>query len=295
MFRGEQFLLDYGLPVIRSGHKRARYGWIQTSCPFCGRADAHLGVHLESGVWHCWSCGGHTRQEVIKRFTKCENRDVKTILEKYSSLSVVDSWKRRKDGAFEVELPECRKWLPNPHWDYLFDRGFDPDYIVDTWRIEGTGFAGEYADRIIIPIYWKGQLVSFTSRDITGEHPAKYKSCPAELEVINHKHILYGADLVFNDTVVVVEGPLDAWKLGPGAVALFGTAFTQPQVLELSMYNKAIILFDTEDEAQAQADKLAYNLSALGLETEIATLPSGDPGSLTLEEAAEVMRALLAA
>ena len=86
---------------------------------------------------------------------------------------------------------------------------------------------------------------------------------------------------------IIVEGLTDAWRIGPGAVATFGTSFTFNQVRFLSNHlDEAFILFDFgEKEAENKANKLAYQLSSF-IRVEILQVKNvvGDPADLNPKE-----------
>jgi DNA primase len=178
---------------------------------------------------------------------------------------------------------------------YLTGRKFDAEMLERVWGLQGTGPIGDYRNRIILPIYLDGVPVSYQGRDFTGTSKIPYKACPMEQEVIHHKHILYGVDLVPGDTAVLVEGAADAWRLGPGALATFGTGFTLPQLnLFCRRFKRAFILFDPEEAAQQRADMAGALLAARRIPTEILCLTGeGDPGDLKQDDANHLMRGLL--
>lgn len=77
-------------------------------------------------------------------------------------------------------------------------------------------------------------------------------------------------DKAAGDSCIVVEGVTDVWRLGPGAVATFGIKFRPAQVAMLARHFKTIhVLFDPEPAAQAQARKLATDISRLGCAVKI--------------------------
>ncbi len=45
-------------------------------------------------------------------------------------------------------------------------RNFDPNYLVSEWGLLSTGVLGEFKFRILAPVYFKGQLVSYQCRDL---------------------------------------------------------------------------------------------------------------------------------
>ncbi|MBU2685839.1 MAG: hypothetical protein KKF27_21570, partial [Gammaproteobacteria bacterium] len=197
-----------------------------------------------------------------------------------------------------LSLPAESRPISQRHRDYLITRNFDPDQIVEVWGVLGTTHLGTHPQRIIIPIIFENRLVSFTSRDITGRALAKYMSCPLEDEVVQHKHILYGLDQAQGvQTAIIVEGPIDAWRLGPGTVATFGIEYTISQVKLLAeRFSKLFVLFDNDPQAQAKGEQLALELHSLGKDALLVELPeagSNDPGGLSPEEAQALKKDLL--
>jgi DNA primase len=160
---------------------------------------------------------------------------------------------------------------------YLSKRGFDYKEIQWLWQIKGIGIAErKLMWRLFIPVLHNNEVVSWTTRSIRDNTKYKYISAGPEQELLPHKNILYGSDYA-RHTVIIVEGPLDVWRIGPGAVATFGTAFTKQQVLALLKYPRRVVCYDNEKEAQDQALKLCDALGVFGGETLNVTLESKDP------------------
>ena len=134
--------------------------------------------------------------------------------------------------------------------------------------------------------------MSWTTRAI-GESSYKYISAKSEQEAMNHKSLLYGEDLALN-SIVVVEGPLDAWRLGPGAVATLGVNVTAAQILRISQYPFRSICFDSEPSAQRRARKLANQLSIFPGKTSIIQLDAPDPGEACPKEVKRLRKAVFA-
>lgn len=149
------------------------------------------------------------------------------------------------------------------HRRYLRGRGFDPDELERLWHLKGIGQASRLSWRIFMPWELHGETVSWTTRTISDSSSLRYLSASEEEEILNHKELLYGEDLVRGHGVGVVEGQPDAWAGGPGFVATGGTSFTRAQVLRMSRYLRVVICFDAEVEAQRRARALQNELSAL--------------------------------
>jgi len=236
-----------------------------------------MGYNLQYSYVNCWYCGGHTLQSALKELLGIPYRDAialsstfqKHVLEKVSLKNRI------------LVYPKTEALLKS-HRSYLKNRGFDPEDIQRLWKIESIGMApsSNLQHRIVIPIHYHGEVVSWTTRSISKYSNHRYISAKPEQELIDHKSILYGMDFC-RHRCIVVEGPLDVWKVGPGAVCTFGTNYSQAQVNKIAMFPQRAICFDGEDTAQKQANRLAHDLSVLPGETTVIELDKGtDPGSL---------------
>ena len=102
-------------------------------------------------------------------------------------------------------------------------------------------------------------------------------TCPG----MRQSQLLYGLDQANGlGFAVLVEGPTDAWRYGPGAVAAFGKSVS-PAQLELlrASFDDVVVLLggDAREESRAAADRLA----ALVRRAVLVRLREGvDPGSL---------------
>ncbi len=101
------------------------------------------------------------------------------------------------------------------------------------------------------------------------------------------KDLLYGADFA-SHTIIVVEGPTDVWRIGPGAVGVMGLQYSQKQVALIADYPTRFICFDDEPSAQRRAFKLASELREFPGQTSILAVTSSDPGSASDEQISEL-------
>ncbi len=236
-------------------------------------------------------------KEAIRLLLNVSWKQAQIIQEQYGGLSESKdrSDEAKKEKNIDVFLPQGTRDLQKPHKKYLRKRGFDPKELEQIWNIKGTGSLGRYSHRIIAPIYFNKILVSYQGRDITDKADLKYKACSIEKERIHHKYIGYGYDLTNKKECLVVEGVFDAWRMGAGSVALFGTGYTPQQVQFLSTFKRVFVLFDSgEEEAQKNGYKLSFELQELGVESEQIILDyEGDPAELSQKEADYIMRELL--
>jgi DNA primase len=290
MFDFRAFCNDFNVPLSTHSPNSA-YGWIQTRCPFCNDRSDHLGFSLRGGFFNCWRCGFHSNIRFIQVITGKSWNKSKYILQEYETdYSPVE--KKKVKHAEKLSLDFASNLTPAQR-KYLIGRNYNPDKLIQTWGIKGTGPTGPYKHRIVAPIYYNKVLVSYTCRDFRGLSDLRYKSCKLENEVIHHKDILYGLDKVKGKECILVEGVTDVWRLGPGAVACFGIEYKTSQLYLLAeRFSKVFIMFDEGIQEWEQATKLGTGLALLGLRVEKCMI-NGDPGSLSKSKAKQYKRELL--
>lgn len=198
---------------------------------------------------------------------------------------------RDKPAGGKLVLPKGTDVVKAPHRLYLKRRGFDPREIVRKWGVQGIGPHGRLAWRLFIPIHLEEKVVSWTTRS-TGDAGRRYISAKADQEILHHKSLLYGLDHV-DHTIVVVEGPMDVWRIGYGAVATFGTSCSSAQVELMSRFPRRVIVFDNEKAAQRKAKQLCQTLEGLPGETINVTLSGKDPADSPMKEIEELRRRFL--
>lgn len=294
IFDAKQFLLDHSIPIRTEG-ENAQSGWIQINCPFCNDQDYHGGFNLERGYYNCWRCSWHSLSDTISALIGCDYFKAKKILKEYGDARKPEYEIREPfEGAERCSLPSNAKPLKTRPKDYLTGRNFDPEKLEKEWGLKATDHHGDYRFRIIAPIYLDEVLVSYQGRDYTGQATIPYKASKKKDEVVHHKHTLYGIDKVQDKKAIIVEGIADAWRIGPGAVATFGTGFTTAQVnMILDRLDEIYILFDAEEEAQKRADSLSTNLSGYDRKVKILELVKGDPADLSDREAKQIKKEIL--
>jgi len=285
-----EYLEDKNIDYKTEG-KNVSNGWIEVNCPYCADTSEHLGISLNSYGFNCWSCGekGH----ITKLIKEWENTwDIKKILEEYKELEQpkkITVPKNKKLFSLPKEILE--KPLLN-HTKYIESRNFDINYLIQKFNIYFCNFESKnWAHRIIIPIYKDRQLVSFTSRDTTDRAISKYKHCPNTSSIVPIKHTLYNIDSCEKYSAIIVEGAIDAWRMGDGAVSTYGTQVTLEQIYLLRHFRRLFILFDAT--AQENAKKLSHQLTGVTKEIKIIQLDKGDPAELSDEEALYIKKQIL--
>jgi DNA primase len=291
-------ILKNNISLKTEGHKHCRPGWANMVCPFCsGNPGLHLGLNINDNYFYCWRCGYHSPVKVLTELLKIEKSEAIKIIKKSKFKPKKIKTKSNKITAIGFKLPSNTKPLneKSKFGSYLKKRKYDPKKVIEEFNLLQTSPFSKldnisYKHRIIAPIYWNGEMVSFQGRDITEISNLKYLACPKIREKIHHKKILYGN---FNrEKTIIVEGVTDVWRFGKQySTATFGIEFTIYQLRLLSKFKKCFVIFDDEPQAQKKAIELVKELNFRGVEAQNIAI-NGDPGNLDQEEANNLRRVL---
>jgi len=286
----KDILQEYNIPIAPAGHHHAREGWIQIDCPYCGRDSQgwHMGYSIEGNFVNCWRCGSHRLINTVVEITGLSYREVKKLLDDLET----EHFEREKPLG-KLVLPTGIKDLHSAHKKYLYNRGFKWRKLVHVWKIFGIGIAPRLSWRIFIPIHYHGEVVSWTTRSISNNLKiVRYISAGENEEAMPHKELLYGEDFA-RHAVIVVEGIFDVWRIGPGAVATFGSGYSQEQLERIAKYPTRAICFDSEPEAQKRARKLVNDLSVFPGETYNVILDMKDAAEESKENIKRLRKEIL--
>ena len=287
-----ELLSAKGIEVASDDHRHTREGWLNLDCPFCGTfGKFHLGYNLRFKYFNCWHCGHHSNVKVLCALLKVSTAEAKKLLAEHSA--DVESYEFKKtEVAGVVKEPSRIDDLQSIHKKYLRNRKFNAAEIATRWGVKGIGIHHKHAWCLWIPIHYRGELVSWTTRSLNPDADMKYITAKKEEEKIHHKDILYGLDFA-NSAIVVVEGPFDAWRIGPGACATLGTAYTTSQVVHISKFPVRAVCYDKAASAQRAANKLCDELSTFPGETYNIEIDSDDPGEATRKEVKHIRKHVL--
>lgn len=287
----QRLLSEHGIRYTEGGtHQHVREGWLGLDCPWCGSIGKfHLGIHLTSLRAFCWRCGRRDLAEALALIARMPVGRAKGLIASLPRTPEVTTRDKMRRGM--LRLPEGLQALAEPHQRFLRERGFNPDLLERLWGLRGIGLGSWLSWRIWAPVCLNGKVVTWTTRSIGTTNPRRWLHAPPEYEALPIKMLLYGWDHVRN-SVVIVEGPSDVWRVGPGAVALFGVLATTPQIRLLSSVPRRVICFDREPEAQRAARLLAEQLSCFPGETSVVELSSADPGEASDDEVEELRSCL---
>lgn len=265
-------------------------GWIGIKCPQCSSHSFRCGINIRKLNVTCWVCGKLKIGETLSAASGRPLRDVLRLLGQISSWMTFDEPQHTKASGTYTPPPGVGELLP-VHRKYLQKRHLDPDAVADTWKVQGIGPDSTHPWRIFIPVHLKKKPVTWTSRHC-GNSPLRYLSAEPSEQSVDLKATLLGEDFVGN-VVCVVEGPLDAIRVGPGCVCTYGTAFSEIQVCRIAKYPKRVVCFDPDSPGRIAAENLCRLLEIWPGETLNVELSTGDPGDAADWEIQELRRMLL--
>lgn len=291
------------------------------TCPLCG--SSRLRYNTEKHTWICWSCGrtGSTLK-LIELIERCNEMDaIDFVLGQYvggdaSNAALVPAQGKQRAAVARVlspiPWPENVDAIDPTHpahavaTQYLAGRGIGPD-AIRFYRL-GFGRVGRLKNRIVFPCYMNGQLVYWQARatwdapaHLHGKEKRAWEEATGYRKTINPiarseedtgaAEALFGLDTaVGSQVLVLVEGPVDAIKVGRHAVALLGKSFQPAKLARLSRLrgpSEVIVYLDRDAPKQAQqwAEELAPYLPV-----RIVVPPEGyDPGALTPAQNAAIL------
>lgn len=295
-----ELLTDLGIPFARGGtHRHVTANFVGVDCPWCspGEGKFKLGIPVDGHGCSCWTCGPRPLADALIELTGRPWREVKRLLDPLE----LEAHQRQPEKRGKVKLPPGVGPMQEPHRRYLKGRGFDPDELERLWGLQGIGVARRLPWRLFVPVHdavqssmYQPAIASWTTRSISMSQRDGFRwlSARPDEEAVPLKTMLYGESLC-RHAAIVVEGPSDAWRVGPGAVATFGLAATRQQVLRLTRFPIRVVAFDHEPKAQRAAERLCWLLEGFPGTTMRVELGAADPGCASKEEITELRKRFL--
>lgn len=227
--------------------------WI--CCPFCAERNEtpdtryRLGVNVETGEAHCFNCEWGSRDADYTFGQLSEKLQL-------GELQAAAQRRKEKPKPQKISLPEDFVQINNKtkHSDiwsrkvfgYLIRRGVTPEQMKE--KNIGFSMYGDYAYRVLFPVYYKSKLRGIVARDFTGKSKLKYKNSEGD------KYI-YNLPDEAQEKVVLAEGVFDALAIergvdrdGYAAGAVLGHAIPEHQMKQLAPY-KQVVLWPDPDRA----------------------------------------------
>ncbi len=326
-FDWQRLLDEQRIEYVTRGPNVKR-GEINIKCPFCGSADPsyHMGLNLDNGWWSCWRRRDvHSGKSPVKlicallRIPVFKALEIAGLSKDYVDPDGFDAVAARILGkAGPIENPKAKKSFldfdpsfepitdklrTRRHWNYLYGRGFDHkqrgreevDLLVEQYQLKASIKSQHWAERVIIPFFLDGKLVTWTGRAISPSS-RRYRDLELEQSMVDVKETLYNVDAIHDGGrwLVLQEGPFDVLKvdffgrsLGVRSVGLATNSMSDEQAFLLKMaegkFERIVIMMDTKSElGYVDSMRMQQKLAFIG-STVIEPVPfgAGDGGALT--------------
>jgi len=274
------------LTSLPAGRKKTPSGWISFNAPCCVHNGESADKKKRGGVmtsadgtisFHCFNCGfkanyvvGRKLNQKMRQFMSyigiAEDTIRKMAIEAMREEEGDTKYERKKFVTFNKrELPkDAHKldvWLEKyvgedltePQWNkidhllkYLEGRGIGPDWY-DFMYSPDKGW--DVFKRLLIPFYWRGDVVGFTGRMFEQSDKVKYYTDVQPGYVFN-----MDAQDWSRKFVLVTEGPFDAITVS--GVSILGSEIndTQRELIE-GLGRQIIVVPDRDAPGQKLVDQ----------------------------------------
>lgn len=292
-------LEHYGIPYWTRGKNVSRDS-INIQCPYptCGDHSNHCGIFKDTLGYHCWKCNQTGTFDYLIAYIT--HQPVEDCTEEIASFGinfgedVVDQIfallhpelpeLESEDNNEKITLPKYFELVTHTTVFPLLDQYLQRRNIARETLMEhqcGVCTVGECMNRLVIPVYLDGEVVSYQAADLTGRSDVKYRTAENEIN-----QFLYRWDRLDPNAgyLILVEGVLDAWRVGGNAVATFGTSLTTQQrtLIIQAQFPCVVVCWDGDAwiHAQKELEELSPYLDRIGQ----VYLPNGeDPDSFGTE------------
>ena len=271
---------------------------VNIQCPFCDDRSNHMGISPE-GAYHCWKCTSTgffpyllSRAAGIQYEYAVQLVSTPHQFSKNATETLKDLWnpeqKQEIEPDIKLEFPKYCELISHDTRSKLLDRYLHRRQYTREDVIEKGCYIcehGAYANRIIIPVHFRGKAVSWQAADMTGRATIKYRTA-AHIKI---NQFLYGYDNI-RDRMIVVEGILDAWRLWNDVVCSFGTSITERQIQLIRQADLKELIFCWDSDAYWKARQVAEEFKQTIEIVRVVKLPRGeDPDSYGYTETMELI------
>lgn len=260
--------LIHSCPLPFGGHRNGdknpsaslNYRKLTFKCLGCGNSGGLL--------WFIASCRGETSEEA-RTWLNDQTGMGQSVMELGNLLKVLD---QLYAGPVDERPPiprydrsVLRPWTWNLQHPWMTDpppdgRGI-PSSTLDKF---GVGYAEEYFDgteRIIIPLWWKGELVGWQARHVgDGDHPDKYRNSPD----FPRDRVIFNYENGDRHSAIVVESPASVLRHHhhrSEMQATFGANVTDDQIRLLQRYQRVLLWFDNDPAGWKATERVGGQLA----------------------------------
>lgn len=309
-FEWERFLVEHQISYVDRGANINRFE-LGIRCPFCGNADPseHMAIHRSRGSFRCrrdssGTHAGRSPHRLIQALIGCSFPEAARLVGDQSPTTMVDDQfvaqvqrmmapRQTTEAIYRPTHfpPEFKPLSPfgmgRIFWKYMTSRHYTPDQVHELVARYDLHFAtkGRYGYRLIVPVYNKQGLMSWTGRAISSRTEVRYLTYSAlDYPKDEAPPILSIKDLLLNEddleaggkVLIVAEGPFDALRIdyfgkphGIRGTCFFGKSVSPDQMAKLlklsKYYDRCVVVLDKD--AQLDAFGIQQKLARGGYQT----------------------------
>lgn len=247
--------------------------WLVGLCPLHDDKHRSFAVNRENGGWICYAgCGKGSLVQLVALMGNIEPAEARRLLSEEGDIVKTDQLlefltreKRTPEGVDQADLVYDRSRVPG----YILNRGFSLA-VLKEW---GAGW-DEAEQAVVLPAYENGRIVGLIKRRID---PKSWQMKYDFTRRWQKSRYVYGLDRCEGDTVILVEGALDALWLHqyglPGA-AILGSKMSDFQLdLVLRKARRVLLAFDNDETGQRVRRDCEAALAKRGLIVEHVRVP----------------------
>jgi len=286
-----ELLEDYGIQYWLSG-KNVSEGSINVRCPLCDDHSNHCGIFIESLLFSCWRCRdkGHLsylmsvltedsrsyfERKIKAKQTRGERGQTALDVIKGLVYPEEDTYEEEDQEDQEITLPAGSKPITTNTSNEFLNAFLRKRKISIKTCVEYEAhlcFSGEYAYRMVVPIYLQDKMLAFQGMDLTGKSPQKTKTSSTS---INDTLYLFD-DLIPRTPLLLTEGLLDSWRMGKGSTCTFGTHITKEQERQIRTLQPSELIFLWDGDAYWLAKKMARSFRIFVDRIKVVRFPEDD-------------------
>lgn len=272
-----------------------------------GDTTGKFSINRDKQVYNCWVCGGGNfvklamemndmtedqAKDWLRQFTNAESGDTEAFVSKIAK--IFSEAPGRRDMSATLPLFNASvldKWLVTKH-PWLDQRKISAE-VASQFKIGFNpahyryGYSGP---AIILPHWWKGELVGWQERWLDDSRPEQMPKY-TNTDDFPRKETLWGYDYAKEgdgDVLVVESVPTALYLIGLGyrAVATFGAKVTEGQTRLLRAFQGGITLCPDNGSAGIDnytelGDKLRRYIRVTITDPPVEAGPKGDLGDLS--------------
>jgi DNA primase len=223
---------------------------IYLCCPFCSDERFRLGVNVETGYAHCFNDTCDYRSRGDYTFRKLQE-----VLDTGEIEAQQEHRKRKKRKMEKLELPDGFQLLSPPEyslndfwnkkaWGYIRNRGITREQIRD--KKIGFTETGNFAYRVIFPVYLNGTLVGLSSRDITGKQEPAHKNSTGTKCIYNLPEKKHNTCVLSESAITSLVIERASRKMSIDSLGLLGHSLKDDQLGLLKHYKRVIVWMDPD-------------------------------------------------